>query len=96
MKRTVLLAAFAAAFFLGACSNESNLPTATGKGSIRALNAIKTSPEIAFKIESRSIGAAEYRQVTTELRAEKQDDPRAQSILDRLDAWVLEIGLFDA
>jgi exodeoxyribonuclease-1 len=39
---------------------------------------------------------SEYRQVTAELRAEKQDDPRAQSILDRLDAWVLEIGLFDA
>ena len=39
---------------------------------------------------------SEYRQVTAELRAQKQDDLRAQSILDRLDAWVLETGLSDA
>jgi exodeoxyribonuclease-1 len=39
---------------------------------------------------------SEYRQAAAELRAQKQDDPKAHSILDRLDAWVLEIGLSDA
>ena len=39
---------------------------------------------------------ADYQQVMAELRAQNQDDPGAQSILDQLDAWVLEIGLSDA
>ena len=38
---------------------------------------------------------SEYRQVTAELRAQKHDHPEAQSVLDQLDAWILEIGLSD-
>ena len=64
MKRTLVLLSCMAALFLGACGNESTLPQATGKASIRAINAIKTSPEINFLIEERFIGRARYAAVT--------------------------------
>lgn len=34
-----------------------------------------------------------FRQAMNEARAQTRDDPKAQEILDQLDAWVLEIGL---
>ncbi len=65
MKQTAILLTISAAFILGACGGDSALPVATGKGTIRAINSIKTSPEVAFLIEERSIGAANYREVTS-------------------------------
>lgn len=59
MKRLVLACLVAAA--LSACGGESNFPTATGKGSVMAINAISTSPEIGFLIEERTIGAVNYK-----------------------------------
>jgi hypothetical protein len=59
MKRLVIACIAAAA--ISACSSESNLPVATGKGSIMALNAISTSPEIGFLIEERTAGAAVFK-----------------------------------
>ncbi len=38
-----------------ACGGDSQLPEATGKASIRAINAIKTAPDVAFRIEERTI-----------------------------------------
>ena len=34
-----------------------------------------------------------FRQVMRDAREEKRDDPKAQRILDQLDAWVREIGM---
>ena len=64
MKRYVLLAISMAAVFLGACAGESNFPVATGEGAVRALNAIPASPEMAFLIEERPLGAASSKEVT--------------------------------
>jgi exodeoxyribonuclease-1 len=38
----------------------------------------------------------DFRRVMRDARAEKTDDPKAQRILDQLDAWVQEIGLSEA
>jgi hypothetical protein len=65
MKRIAILVPLLAALALGACSAESSLPVATGKASVRAINAIKTSSEVSFSIEERSIGTAAYRQNTS-------------------------------
>ncbi len=64
MKRIVLLLACASALFLAACGGETKLPNPTGKGSIRAINAIPGSPEYAFKIEERTIGGVSYKNST--------------------------------
>ena len=64
MQRTTLLVTIAAALILGACGDGSALPVATGKANIRGLNAIKTAPEVAFKIEERVLGTVTYRQIT--------------------------------
>lgn len=61
MKRFLVLALFVAAVSLGACAKESKLPTATGKGSIRAINAIPTSPPITFLIEESFIATVDYK-----------------------------------
>ena len=42
---------------------ESSLQEATGKGRIRGINSIATSPELTFKIEERGIGSVNYRAV---------------------------------
>ncbi|MDH3490661.1 MAG: DUF4397 domain-containing protein [Gammaproteobacteria bacterium] len=65
MKRILVLLSCAAALLLGACGKDSTLPAATGKASIRAINAIKTSPEFSFLIEERNIGSATYAAATT-------------------------------
>jgi hypothetical protein len=56
----VLVAAIAA-FAVAACGTESSLPTASGKGSVRMINAIPTSPEIGFLIEERALDAVAYK-----------------------------------
>ncbi len=65
MKRFFLLLACTGTLFLGACSNDSSLPEATGKASIRAINAIPTSEEINFLIEERLLGSVPYQGGTT-------------------------------
>lgn len=55
-----LLAAFIAIAIV-ACSSDSKLPTASGKGNIRMINALPTSPDIAFLIEERSLDSVAYK-----------------------------------
>jgi hypothetical protein len=64
MKRFAILMTLATALLLSACGGESKLPVATGKASIRAINGVKTAPDVGFLIEERTLGAAGYRQVT--------------------------------
>ena len=68
MKRTFLLIACLGALTVAACTSDSSLPTPSGKGSIRALNAILASPDIGFLIEERSLGSLGYNQSTTQTR----------------------------
>ncbi len=65
MKRYTSFLTLSAALAVTACSSGSDLPEATGKGSIRAINAIKSSPEVSFLIEERLLGGIEYRQATS-------------------------------
>jgi hypothetical protein len=65
MKQFAILTTLTTALFLSACGGDSNLPVATGKASIRAINGVKTSSELSFLIEERSIGTASYRQITS-------------------------------
>jgi hypothetical protein len=64
MKLVAPLLSAVLAVFVTACGSGSAFPEATGKGSVRAVNAVKTSPEIAFLIEERNIGTMDYRQGT--------------------------------
>ena len=66
MKRTFLLIACLSALIVSACTGETSLPTPSGKGSIRALNAIPASPEIRFLIEERLVGSLGYNQSTSQ------------------------------
>jgi len=59
-KALCLLGCLATVVFAG-CTGESNRPVATGEGSIRAINAIKTSPALSILIEERRIGNVEYK-----------------------------------
>ena len=68
MKRILLLAVCLAAVFLGACSNESKLPVASGKASVRAINTIPTSPTMSFLIEERLIGTVGYKSASAPAR----------------------------
>ncbi len=54
-----------AALLVAACDSGSSLPEATGKGSIRAINAMASAPEVSFLIEERSLGTADFRQATS-------------------------------
>jgi len=54
-----------AALMLAACDTGSTLPEATGKASIRAINAMPTSPEMRFLIEERALGVVAYKGVST-------------------------------
>ncbi len=71
MRRVFLLLAGLTAFALAACTADSSFPTATGKGSVRAINAIKTSPDIGFRIEERFLASVTYKNST---RVERYDD----------------------
>jgi hypothetical protein len=64
MKRILVLIACCGALALGACTSESQLPSPTGKGSIRAVNAIPGSPEMRFLIEERVLSSVSYKQAT--------------------------------
>jgi len=61
MKHFLLASLCTATIVLGGCTGESGLPVATGEGAVRAINAIKTAPAIAFKIEERTIATVEYK-----------------------------------
>jgi len=65
MRRFTRFAAIFSALALAACGSDSSLPEATGKGTVRAINAIKTSPEIVFLIEERDIAAVSYKQASS-------------------------------
>ena len=64
MKQTSFLPILAFALLLGACGADSSLPTASGKGTIRAINGISSAPAVAFLIEEQFIGSVDYRQIT--------------------------------
>jgi hypothetical protein len=64
MKSTTMVLALTIALSIAACDSESSFPKATGKGTIRAINAIKTSPELAFKIEEVTLGNIDFRQAS--------------------------------
>ncbi len=57
-----------AALLIAACDTSSSLPEATGKGIIRAVNAMPASPEFRFLIEERSIDSVGYRESSTAVR----------------------------
>jgi len=61
MKRIFVLLACAGALAVAGCTSESKLPNPTGKGSVRAINAIPGSPDVSFLIEGRSLGAIAYK-----------------------------------
>lgn len=68
MQRIFLLLSCAGVLVLGACGSDSGFPEATGKGSVRAINAVLTSPEIDFFIEERILGQIAYKQGSTTAR----------------------------
>lgn len=72
MKQTVILVTLAGVVLMAACG-ESSLPVATGKANIRAINAIKASPNISFKIEERTIGDVSYKSVSPQGRYDDLD-----------------------
>ena len=59
--RTAIFLTMACALLLGACGVDSNFPEATGKGTIRAINMIETSPDLQFLIEERLISSVPYK-----------------------------------
>ena len=62
MKRILTLCACFSALVLGACTSDSQLPDPTGKGSIRAVNAIPGAPAVRFLIEERVLSGPRYTQ----------------------------------
>ena len=70
MKRLVLVFALLA---VAACTSESNFPVATGKGTVRSINAMQESPTMAFRIEERVIGQADFQNVTAATRWDNLD-----------------------
>ncbi len=65
MKRLLLVIALLA---VTACTGESNLPGPTGKGTIRAINAIVASPLVVSRIEERALGTVAYKQASVGVR----------------------------
>ena len=65
MKRTFTVLACVSALILAACTGDSQLPTPTGKGGVRAINAIPGSPFIEFRIEERSLTGLTYKSSST-------------------------------
>jgi hypothetical protein len=61
MKRTLVILACAGTLLMGACTSDSSLPTPTGKGAVRAINAISGSPEVGFLIEERTLDGVRYK-----------------------------------
>ena len=69
MRRLTGLIAFLA--LLAACTGDSNRPVPTGKGTVRAINAIPTAPDIGFFIEERNLGPLRYQEGS---QAQRWDD----------------------
>lgn len=65
MKRYLITALLSALIIAGGCAKESDLPNPTGKGSVRAINAIPTSPNINFLIEERLISQVSFKAPTS-------------------------------
>lgn len=63
MKRTLL--AIVAMVAIAGCGSDSSLPVASGKGSVRMINSIPTSPEIGFLIEERILDGVAYKSNST-------------------------------
>ena len=68
MKRTFVLIACLCTLVVAGCTSESKLPNPTGKGSIRAFNAIPGSPDIRFLIEERTLDVIGYQDSTSSVR----------------------------
>lgn len=62
------LASCLVAALLVACTTESQFPAASGKASVRAINAIPGSPEIGFFIEERLIEGVPYKRASSRVR----------------------------
>ncbi len=60
MRRLLLLAG--AIVLINGCTSESSLPNPSGKGAVRAINAIKGSPDVGFRIEETLLGTLVYKQ----------------------------------
>ena len=65
MKQVLTASAILAALTLTGCGGESRFPEATGAGSVAAINAIPSAPDIVFLIEQRPIGSVGYKSTTT-------------------------------
>jgi len=65
MRRILILLACAGVLAATGCTNGSRFPDPTGKGSIRAINAMPGSPVVDLLIEERSIGSVNYKNSTT-------------------------------
>ncbi|NIL93140.1 MAG: DUF4397 domain-containing protein [Woeseiaceae bacterium] len=61
-----LLLAIAATFVVSGCAKESERPKATGEGTVRAINAISTSPDFGFLIEERFLEPLKYKTASSE------------------------------
>ena len=70
MKRLLLVFALLA---LVACAGESNFPTATGKGTIRGINAASASPQVGFLVEERLISSLSYKEASVGTRFDDFD-----------------------
>ena len=68
MRRLVLVLAL---FALQACTGETSLPSPSGKGTIRMINAVDGSPNIEFLIEERRLEFVAYKSSSS---AERFDD----------------------
>lgn len=73
MMRIPATLAVLTALLLAACTSDSNLPEATGKGSIRAINAMPASPDMRFLIEERLIDTVGYTASSTAVRYDNLD-----------------------
>jgi hypothetical protein len=58
----MVLTALLASMLVAGCA-ESTRPKANGKGFIRGINSIVTAPELIFRIEERSVGSVNFRDV---------------------------------
>lgn len=65
MQRSLVTLFVSVVLLVAGCGSDSSFPEATGKGNIRAINAIPTSPQVSFLIEERSIGSANYQGATS-------------------------------
>ncbi len=73
MKRIFLLLACIGMSLLVACGGDSRFPEASGKASIRAINAIPRSSVINFRVEQRSIDTIVYKTASTSVRYDDLD-----------------------